>query len=223
MSWLGGEYLGENASDSCANLDDSCFLAPNVVYFAAAGDGPGVGYPSASPNVVSVGGLSLRVSPTTLNYISRPAWVDTGGGQSAVEAQPSYQNSGTNYAQVQAVCGTAWRCNPDVSFIADPYTGVYVYDTFPIFGYVEGPWWIVGGTSLSAPAVAGVINNAATRSGTWAATTNAELTTIYNNMLVSADSSDVNYGFCGFYMGFAAGTGWDFCSGTGTPHGYVGK
>jgi kumamolisin len=223
MSWLGGEYYGENASDSCANLDDSCFTAPNVVYFAAAGDGPGVGYPSASPNVVSVGGLTHRRNPTTFSLITRPAWVYTGGGQSYVEAQPSYQKTGTNYAQVQAVCGTTWRCTPDVAFLADPYTGVYVYDTFPLFGYVEGPWWIVGGTSLSTPAMAGIINNAATRSGTWAASSNAELTTIYNNMAITSDWSDTTYGFCGFYMGFGAGTGWDFCSGAGAPRTYAGK
>jgi subtilase family serine protease len=220
MSWLGGEYVGENASDSCANLDDSCFTAPNVVYTASAGDGPGVGYPSASPNVVSVGGLTNRRDPTTLNYLQRPAWVFTGGGQSAIEAQPSYQNSGTNYAQVQAVCKTTtYRCTPDVAFLADPYTGVYVYDTFPFFGYVEGPWWIVGGTSLSAPAMAGIINTAATKHGSWAASTNAELTTIYNGEKLGG-WSDTTVGFCGFYMGFAAGTGWDFCSGIGTPYGY---
>jgi subtilase family serine protease len=223
MSWGGYEFLSESTSNSCAYLDDSCFTAPNVVYVSGAGDDPGVEYPGTSPNVVSVGGLTHRRNPTTLNYLQRPAWVDTGGGQSAVEAQPSYQKSGTNYAQVQAVCGTVWRCTPDVSFIADPLTGVYGYNTFPLYGFEYMEWWIGGGTSLSAPAMAGIINNAATRSGTWAASSNAELTTIYNNMAVAADFTDITYGFCGFYMGFAPGTGWDFCSGVGTPHGYAGK
>ena len=68
--------------------------------------------------------------------------------------------------------------------------------------------------------MAGIINNAATRSGTWAASSNAELTTIYNNMANAVDWSDTTYGFCGFYMGFGAGVGWDFCSGIGTPYGY---
>src|SRR5262249_35444161 len=52
MSWGSGEFPAETTIDSL-------FTTPNVVYFAAAGDGPGVSYPSASPNVVSVGGTSL--------------------------------------------------------------------------------------------------------------------------------------------------------------------
>jgi subtilase family serine protease len=222
MSWGGGEFSSESASDSCASLDDSCFTASNVVYFASAGDSPGVIWPGTSPNVVSVGGITHRRNPTTLNILQGTVWVYTGGGQSYVEPQPSYQNTGTNYAQVQSVCGTAWRCVPDVDFLADPFTGVYVYDTFPMYGYVY-QWWVLGGTSLSAPAMAGIINNAATRSGSWAVSSNAELTTIYNNMTTKADFTDVTVGWCGYYMGFTAGTGWDLCSGVGIPHTYAGK
>jgi subtilase family serine protease len=136
-----------------------------------------------------------------------------------VEQQPSYQA----IAKVQAVCGTTWRCVPDLSFDADPYTGVYVYDTFPIYGYVYGPWWIVGGTSVSAPSLAGIINNAASRSGTWAASSNAELTTIYGNLGNASYFSDITSGYCGYYMGFTAAVGWDFCTGVGAVHGYTGK
>jgi subtilase family serine protease len=224
ISWSGYEWIGETASDSCANLDDSCFTATNVVYTAAAGDGPGVGYPSASPNVVSVGGTSDRRDPTNGNYLQKVAWVNTGGGPSAVEKMPSYQSS---VSGVTAVCGTTWRCTPDVAFLADPYTGVYVYDTFPFYGYVEGPWWILGGTSLSTPAAAGIINNAATRSGTWAANSAAELTTMYTNMANTSDYFDIVSGYCGFYMGYPKTgqtmTGYDMCTGIGSLKGYAGK
>jgi subtilase family serine protease len=221
MSWGGGEFIGENTSNSCATPDDSCFTAPNVVYVASSGDEPGVEWPGTSPNVVSAGGLTNRRSPLNGNFESQAAWVYGGGGQSALETIPSYQSA---HGGVTGVCGTTWRCVPDLSFDADPYTGVWVYDTFPIWGYVY-QWWVVGGTSLSSPALAGIINNAATRSGTWAASTNAELTTIYNNMTNTADFTDITSAFCGFYMGFPTGTmvGWDFCTGVGAVNTYAGK
>jgi subtilase family serine protease len=222
MSWGEGEFLDESIANSgdtnCTYLDDSCFTMPGVVYFASSGDSPGVIWPGSSPNVVSAGGLSNRRSPFYLNFVQQSAWVYAGGGQSAVETQPSYQA----IAKVQAVCGTKWRCVPDVSFDADPYTGVYVYDSFPIYGFVYGPWWVVGGTSVSSPSLAGIINNAATRSGTWAASSNAELTTIYSN-LGTGYFTDIVSGYCGFYMGFTAVSGWDFCTGVGSPNTYGGK
>jgi subtilase family serine protease len=219
MSFGGGEFLEENTSDNCATFDDSCFTTPNVVYVASAGDAPGVVWPGTSPNVVSAGGLSNRRNPSNGNLVQQSAWVDAGGGQSYVEAQPSYQSS---HSGVTALCGTKWRCVPDVAFDADPFTGVWVYDTFPIYGYVY-QWWVVGGTSLSTPAVAGIINNAATRRGTWAATTNAELNYIYNNMSNTSDFTDITSGYCGDYMGFTAGKGWDFCTGVGAVNTYAGK
>jgi len=223
MSWGGGEFPDETIATSgdttCASVDDSCFTSPNIVYFASSGDSPGVIWPGTSPNVVSAGGLTNHRNASTLNYEAQTAWVDGGGGQSAYETIPSYQSA---HSGVTAICGTTWRCVPDFSFDADPNTGVYVYDSFPIDGFVEGPWWIVGGTSVSAPSLAGVVNNAASRSGTWAASSNAELTTIYNN-LGTADFYDIIYGFCGYYMGFFSVTGWDFCTGVGSPRGYTGK
>jgi len=52
MSWGLDEFSGETAFDSY-------FTQRGVVYFAGAGDGGALLYPSASPNVVSVGGTSL--------------------------------------------------------------------------------------------------------------------------------------------------------------------
>jgi subtilase family serine protease len=216
LSWGSYELPEESTSDNCATLDDSCFTTPYVVYVAAAGDTPGTEWPGTSPNVVSAGGLSNRRNPSNFNFVQQSAWVDAGGGQSQVEAQPSYQSS---HSGVTAVCGTKWRCVPDVSFDADPFTGVYVYDSFPVYGVVYGPWWVVGGTSLSAPAVAGIIN----RAGSFAASSNAELTTIYNNMSNTSDFTDIKSGYCGPYMGFTAVTGWDFCTGVGAVNTYAGK
>ena len=67
MGWGGPEYPGETSADSF-------FTKRHVVYFAAAGDGAGVIYPSASPNVVSVGGTSLSMSLNTGKYLFENTW-----------------------------------------------------------------------------------------------------------------------------------------------------
>jgi subtilase family serine protease len=213
MSWGTGEYIGENASDGCANLDDSCFTTPGVVYFASAGDGPGVIWPGVSPNVVCAGGTTNRRNNSNFNFLQEAAWVDGGGGVSAIETKPSYQSPVSNLS------GTTMRAVPDLSFDADPYTGVYVYDTFPVEGLYYYEWMVVGGTSVSSPALAGIVN----RAGAFAASSSAELTTIYTNRLVAADITDITNGFCGFYMGFSTATGYDFCTGVGVPNTYAGK
>jgi subtilase family serine protease len=211
MSWGGGEFSSETGATSCAELDDSCFTAANVVYFAASGDSPGTIWPSTSPNVVSAGGLTTRRNPLTFNFIGHSPWTEAGGGQSFYEKIPSYQSS------ISSIVG-GYRGIPDLSFDANPDTGLWVYDTFPMDEYFYS-WWIVGGTSASAPALAGIIN----RAGHFAASTNAELTTIYANKAVTADFGDITSGYCGPYMGFSAVTGWDYCTGVGRVVGYAGK
>jgi len=207
MSWGGGEYSGETSWDTY-------FTTPGVVYFASSGDSPGVSYPCTSPNVVCVGGTTVRRNASTFNFIAEAPWVFGGGGQSMVESIPTYQ---TTY--ISSYCKT-YRCVPDLSFDADPYTGAWVYDTFPVDYEGEWPEWIVvGGTSLSSPAVAGIVNSA----GSFAASSSAELTKIYTNKAVTADFTDIATGFCGFYMGFSGVAGYDFCTGVGVAKSYAGK
>ena len=212
MSWGGQEFAGENASDGCASLDDSCFTTPFVVYFASSGDAPGVIWPSTSPNVVSAGGTTVRRNAATFNFIQEAGWVFTGGGQSAIEPIPSFQSS------ISGILGK-WRGVPDWSFDADPYTGVWVYDTFPVDGILYYEWFVVGGTSVSSPALAGIVN----ASGSFHSSTNKQEVSIYGNKGITADYTDITAGFCGFYMGFTAGSGWDFCTGVGVDNGYKGK
>jgi hypothetical protein len=108
---------------------------------------------------------------------------------------------------------------PDWSFDADPYTWVYVYDTFLIDGFEYLEWLVVGGTSVSAPSLAGIEN----ASGIFHSSTNLQLQVIHANKGVAADFTDIQAGFCGNYMGFAAGPGWDFCTGVGVDNSYEGK
>jgi kumamolisin len=211
MSWGGTEYSTETDYDTD-------FKTTGVVYFASAGDAPGTEWPCVSPNVVCVGGTTIRRDPSTGAFIDEDAWNETGGGLSLYEKTPSYQSS------ISSIVGTA-RGVPDVSLDANPLTGAWIWDSF---GFVLDPyeepvnsagWYIVGGTSLGTPTWAGIVNHA----GAFEAGTNAELTVMYKNMATSADYRDITYGFCGPYQGYAPATGWDFCTGIGSDQGYKGK
>ena len=202
MSWGSGEFPAETSFDSV-------FTTPNVVYFASSGDGPGVSYPSASPNVVSVGGTSLSFDPMTGNFIGENTWQDTGGGASRFESRPSYQDR-----NIAPIVGLR-RGTPDISSDANPSTGVWVWDSLgaPPGGY----WYIVGGTSVSAPTWAGIVNTA----GQFAPSSQAELTQLYS--APQADFNGIKVGNCGPYMSIFASGSWDFCSGRGSPKDYKGK
>jgi subtilase family serine protease len=140
-SWGASEFSSENSYDSH-------FAQSGVSFFVSAGDaGLPAEYPSASPNVISVGGTTLHF--TGSNFTSETGWSGGGGGCS-------------QYGQVN--CGGR-RATPDVSLDADPASGVSVYDTTRYQG--QQGWFTVGGTSASAPmwaarsAVAGAVVNSA--------------------------------------------------------------
>jgi subtilase family serine protease len=194
MSWGSGEFQGENTLDSY-------FQASGIVFFASAGDNGGQQeYPSESPNVVGVGGTSLYMNGNTVT--SEVAWGGSGGGPSSQEARPAFQNI------VQSIVGGA-RGAPDVSLVADPNTGVAVYDSTPDQGY--SGWFVVGGTSLSSPATAGITNVRAR----YSANSTAELNRIYAN-LGSPFYRDITQGTAG---SFSAMAGWDFITGVGSSLG----
>ncbi len=197
MSWGGSEFNGETSYDSN-------FTQSGVVYFAAAGDSPGVIWPSASPNVVSVGGTSISRNSSTGAFQQEMAWQSGGGGPSAYEARPGYQGG------ISAIVGSR-RGTPDIAADADPSTGVWVYDS-PY-------WYIVGGTSVATPVWAGIVNAAKS----FATGSSAELAAAYKNLGNPSDFSDIVAGSCGPNEGYLAGTGWDFCTGIGSPRGYSGK
>jgi subtilase family serine protease len=141
-SWGASEFSGESAYDSH-------FAQSGVSFFVSAGDaGLPAEYPSASPNVISVGGTTLHFSGST--FTGETGWSEGGGGCSAYENATSAQSSFGQYGQVG--CG-GLRATPDVSLDADPASGVSVYDTTRYQG--QSGWFTVGGTSASAPMWAG--------------------------------------------------------------------
>ncbi len=106
---------------------------------------------------------------------------------------------------------------------ANPRTGVWVYDSFENnYGGVLQPWNIIGGTSVASPLWAGIVNHG----GSFAASSTAELTLIYNtaaSSTYSRDYRDITYGTCGYYDGWYAQKGWDPCTGNGASTGQAGK
>ncbi len=200
LSWGGAEFSSESSYDGH-------FQNNNVVYFAASGDTGGVnGYPSVSPYVVSAGGTTINRSPSGV-FTSETGWDRSGGGPSRYETKLSYQNN---------VAGTSStrRSAPDLSFDADPDTGVSVYDSTQCQKSVG--WLVFGGTSVSSPSLAGIVNLA----GHFAANTVSELGTIYANRKNTADFRDILSGTAG---SFSAKAGYDFVTGVGSNLGMSGK
>ncbi len=146
-SYGASEYSSE-ASD-----EESYFDHPGVAITVSSGDsGYGVEFPAASRCVTAVGGTSLLVSydadgTTPLSRSSETAWSGAGSGCSAYIPQPSWQTD-------LNLTGCSRRMVADVSAVADPNTGVAVYDSYGYQG--KKGWFVVGGTSVSSPIVASV-------------------------------------------------------------------
>jgi kumamolisin len=195
MSWGGSEFSGETSYDSH-------FKTSGVVFFAASGDTGGATiYPSVSPYVVAAGGTSVN---RTSQGVTETGWSGSGGGPSKYVPRPSWQLGVVNSTQ---------RGSPDMSFDADPNTGVSVYDSTRCQG-MSG-WMVFGGTSVSSPALAGIVNLA----GSVSDSSTSELRLIYGNP-GAPNFFDVISGHAGAY---SAAAGWDYVTGVGSPRGLAGK
>jgi hypothetical protein len=138
--YVSNSYYGlENPADPKFNI---YYDHPGVVETVASGDdGYWVGYPAASPYVTAVGGTTLVPAGNARGW-SESAWAGTGSGCSSFEPKPKWQGD--------AGCGN--RTVADVSAVANPATGVAIYDSFNN----EDGWNVVGGTSVATPLVASV-------------------------------------------------------------------
>jgi subtilase family serine protease len=211
MSFGGAESAQETSFDSH-------FTVPGVVFFASAGDGGnGAEYPAASPFVVGVGGTTLSIQSDG-TYISETAWSctgpreceiagGTGGGTSTVEPEPAFQS---------AVQATGFRTVPDISYDANPSTGVPVYDSFH-----EGGWLQVGGTSMASPqwaALMAIVNSSRVTNGQSLMNTSSAnniLTALYGSTADLNDITSGTNGKCGAPC--TAGSGYDEVTGLGSP------
>jgi subtilase family serine protease len=179
---------------------------PGQPVVVSAGDnGYGVSFPASSAYVTSVGGTSLTRDGSGW---TESVWSGTGSGCSAYVAKPSWQTD--------AHC--PMRMLNDVAAVADPATGVAVYDT-----YSQPGWITLGGTSVSAPIIAAMYALTDT-SGTddggpaWRhhpAGAFRDVTTGTNVPGISAATCGGDY-LCTGTAGYDGPTGW------GTPQGLTG-
>ena len=188
-----------------------------VTYVAASGDSGASGgpeYPSVSPRCP--GGRRDYVEPDRERFLrSESGWSDSTGGFSGTdtnfrsyESEPSYQTSTLKSVGL----GDGVRTTPDVSFNADPDSGVSVYDSVGYDG--QSGWFQVGGTSLAAPAWAGliaIVDQGLATGGKGSLTTTQALTDLYS--LPSSDFNDITTGS----NGYSATAGYDLVTGLGTP------
>ncbi|MCY6371739.1 S53 family peptidase [Clostridium ganghwense] len=142
MSWGGKEF-------SLEWVFDHHFQHEDIVFVASSGNDGIPIYPAASSYVLSVGGTSLKLSKKGKRICPEIAWSGSGGGISQFVPEPCWQITFgiTNENQKRRI--------PDVSFVADPSMGVWVYTSVPIQG--KWGWTVLGGTSFAAPAWAAVI------------------------------------------------------------------
>ena len=190
------EFSGQTAYDSHFNR-------PGVAFTFSSGDsGYGAQYPASSRYVTAVGGTTLLMN-SDKTYNSETAWSGSGSGCSAYETKPVWQKD----------TGCSMRTMADVSADADPNTGAAVYDSV-MYGGMRG-WFMVGGTSLASPLIAGVY---ALAGGVPAGTYGNSLPYASN---VSGSLTDVisgSNGLCDNYL-CQAGIGYDGPTGLGTPDG----
>lgn len=229
-SWSGDEYSTETADDHIFTDAPYDSGKSRILVFASAGDfGLGAQYPSVSPWVISVGGTSIRRNSATDAFQSEACWSGSGGGISAYETYVTSFTGGNMgpWANYQyPIFGMANRATPDMAADADPASGVYVYSQ-----YGAGGWTVLGGTSVSSPSLASIINragnefnsvqtNAISGSGQWTALEHdAIYSTLYGSKAYKAEWYDVKTGS----NGASALAGYDLCTGVGSPRGLIGK
>lgn len=179
----------------------SYYLHAGVAQVVSSGDYgfTAAAFPAALPQVVAVGGTTLtKGSGSTW---TEKAWSGAGSGCSAWFAKPAWQQD----------THCAMRTTSDLSAVADPATGFAVYDTYGL-GASNG-WIVVGGTSLAAPLIAGMI----ARAGNPGALDTAHYAYTHRSGL--KDVVGGSNGFCGGDYLCTAKKGYDGPTGLGSPRG----
>lgn len=204
--------------------------AAGVTVYAAAGDWgayscsafdrtdhrPTTFWPSCADNVVSVGGTFLETNDDG-SWLRETGWQDylvtggTGGGLNPVEPRPAWQSG----RGVENARSDGMRQCPDIAAAADPDTGYLVYQA-------SDGWSMIGGTSAATPLWAGIhalVSQAARERGRGVDGTPGRLGFLAPLLYrIAAETpaafNDVRRG--GNLLD-AAGPGWDYATGLGTP------
>jgi subtilase family serine protease len=141
-----------------------------------------VGFPPSSPFATAVGGTSLALNPDNsimfqtgwglnftriadpeVNGVNPPTvpplpfgfQIGAGGGTSLTFAKPAFQSG---------LPGTM-RMTPDISFLADPETGVEIIETVATPNGPQPEVFVIGGTSLACPMFSALMGIASQKAG----------------------------------------------------------
>jgi subtilase family serine protease len=208
--------LGANAvSNSYGGSEASSELSiaphynhPGVAITASSGDsGYGTEQPAAFNSVISVGGTTLKRNSTVTRGWTETAWTCTTHLKCTTLGGPGSGCSKFVSKQPWQTDACSNRTIADVSAVANPNTGVAVYDTFGNPG-----WSVFGGTSVASPIIASIYalagNEASITPGAF----------LYSNTSSLYDVTSGRNGSCGTYL-CTAGPGYDGPTGNGTPNG----
>jgi subtilase family serine protease len=199
---ISNSYGGPESS-SDPSYDTKFFNHPGIAITVSSGDsGYGVQYPAASRYVTAVGGTALNKASNTRGW-TESVWSSSStegasSGCSAYEAKPSWQTDS----------GCSKRAVADVSAVADPATGVAVYETYGASG-----WVVYGGTSVASPLIAGVYADAGAHTAAIPAADAYAHPTALNDVTTGATAACSPAYLC------TAETGYDGPTGLGTPSG----
>jgi subtilase family serine protease len=204
------DSFGSPESSDELGWDAQYFTHPGVALVAASGDsggpsllgGGGAIYPAASPLVTAVGGTSLSRASGPRGW-TESAWSGSGYGCSAFEPKPAWQGA----------TGCSKRSIADVAAVADPRTGVSVYNSYRSQG-----WTVAGGTSAAAPIIASIYALAGNTAGLVGAS-RAYATVGALNDVTQGGGGGLLGGLVGSSGG--GGAGYDGPTGLGSPAGLV--
>ena len=187
---------GGSESSSTTSYDATYFNHPGILITVSSGDsGYGVQFPASSSHVLGIGGTSLVSSGSSRGW-AETVWSGAGSGCSAYVAKPSFQTD----------TGCSKRMVADISAVADPATGVAMYETYHYTG-----WIVMGGTSAAAPIVA----------ASFAAAGRSDVGNSYPYSNASAfnDVTSGSNGTCSTPYFCTGEVGYDGPTGIGTPKG----
>jgi kumamolisin len=213
ISW--GSPESNWTAQSMTAFDEACQSAAalGITITVASGDhgssdgatGNNVDFPASSPHVLGCGGTELTAANGAIQQ--EVVWNDqaqgggaSGGGVSSVFPLPSWQ---TKSKVPPSPTSAGGRGVPDVAGDASPETGYNVF--------FAGQSSVVGGTSAVAPLWAALIALLNQKRGSNIGFANV---TLYQN--AENGFHDITQGNNG---NFSAGTGWDACTGLGSPNG----
>jgi subtilase family serine protease len=200
-SYGGSEFRSES-------LIAGHYSHPGVAITVSSGDsGYGVQIPAAFNTVTAVGGTTLKLNTADNTRLSETVWSGAGSGCSSYISKPAWQHD--------SAC--ARRTVADVAAVADPYTGVAVYDSYGSSGGAN--WYVFGGTSVAAPIIGAVYALSGNTTGVPASLAYAppkdslfDVTSGSNGLCVRGKNTSAAYLCTGV-------GGYDGPTGNGTPNG----